>query len=65
MHPDVRERIEDLQKQTRADSMAEVIRRALALYSTLYVATRAGGKIVVENVEREREVVVPEFEYDD
>lgn len=62
MHEAVRARIENLKESTQADSMAEVIRRALAVYSSLYDATQEGGKIIIKNGAREIEVLIPEYE---
>jgi hypothetical protein len=62
MHEAVRERIDMLKQSTHADSMAEVIRRALAVYALLYQETAAGGKIVVRHGSRETEIRIPEYQ---
>lgn len=53
----VRARLERLRDETGADTLAEVIRRSLAIYETLWdVRQGDGGKIVLhypEGVERE------------
>jgi hypothetical protein len=43
-----RERLEGLQKASDAESMAEVIRRALALYEDALAHERNGGVIMFE-----------------
>lgn len=57
----VRKQLEHLRDQTNADSLAEVIRRALAVYDLLQKASAEGGKIVIENDDRQRELVITEF----
>lgn len=51
-----------LKQSTHADSMAEVVRRALAVYALLYEETSAGGKIVVRHGSRETEIRIPEYQ---
>jgi len=55
-----RERLEQLWKDTEADSLAEVVRKALAVYEFLMGAKRNGGKLVIKGVgeEPDREVVL-------
>lgn len=43
----VRERLENLREQTDADSLTEVVRRALAVYEYLYDGIQDGGKIIL------------------
>lgn len=43
----VRDRISDLREATGAESIAEVFRRALAVYDTLITAQKDGGQIFV------------------
>lgn len=43
----VRERLERLREATEAESMTEVIRRALSIYDALIEIRQEGGKIVV------------------
>jgi hypothetical protein len=57
----VRKQLEHLRNQTHADSLAEVIRRSLAVYDLLRKATTEGGKIILETEEGERELIIPEF----
>lgn len=55
----VRGRLEDLRKRTEADSLAEVIRRALAVYEYLWAEREKGRQVVVKDSrKREREVVL-------
>jgi hypothetical protein len=55
----VRERLEHLRERTDADSLAEVIRRALAVYDFLWSEREKGGRIVVKDDQGgEREVVL-------
>ena len=57
----VRKQLEHLRDQTAADSLTEVIRRALAVYDLLRKATAEGGKIIIQTEDGEREVMIPEF----
>lgn len=57
----VRKQLEHLRDQTHADSLAEVIRRSLAVYDLLRKAVAEGGKVILETEEGERELVIPEF----
>jgi hypothetical protein len=53
-----RERIERLRDATEADSLTEVIRRALAAYEVLVQARAAGAKLVIREGRNEREIVL-------
>ena len=57
----VRKQLEHLRDQTHADSLTEVIRRALAVYDLLRQAKADGGTIVLHNGDSERELMIPEF----
>jgi hypothetical protein len=54
----VRKQLEHLRDQTQADSLAEVIRRALAVYDFLHTEKSKGAKIVVKDEDGERELVL-------
>jgi hypothetical protein len=55
----VRQRLERLQKRSEADSMVEVIRRALAVYEVLWEAKDEGASVIVRSSEgEEREVIL-------
>lgn len=54
----VRKQLEHLRDQTHADSLTEVIRRALAVYDLLWKATSDGGKIVIQTDEGEKELLL-------
>lgn len=45
--PKVRERLEPLVERTDAESMSEVIRRALAVYDLLLLEVEIGGTVFV------------------
>jgi hypothetical protein len=45
---DARARLEKLQQATDADSLGEVIRRALALYDVVHTELDAGGKLLLK-----------------
>ena len=47
VHPEVKAQIQDIQERTRADSMSEVLRRAVQLYDVLLQAQEANGTIVI------------------
>jgi hypothetical protein len=57
VHPEVRDNMKSLQKKSKAASLAEVFKRALALYEMVLDHHRAGGKIVFESKDGEREVL--------
>jgi len=62
--PKARGKLEDL-SQITDQSLSEVIRRSLSLYSLLGTELTAGGKLVIRRREGEKELVLPEFEIDD
>jgi hypothetical protein len=55
---DVRKRLEALRGRTEADSLAEVIRRALAVYDFLWTERKRGGKLVVRGSDDTEHTVV-------
>jgi hypothetical protein len=54
----VRQRMEKLRDETDADSITEVIRRALAVYECLWDETKRGSQIIVRSGKKEREVLL-------
>ncbi len=52
--PEVKERLDALQARTHADSMAEVFRRALAVYDTLLSKHEQGWRVEVVGPDGER-----------
>ena len=62
----VRKQMEHLKDQTHAQSLTEVIRRAIAVYDLLRTATADGNKIILENADgRQRELAITEFSLPD
>lgn len=53
-----KERLERLQEMTDADSMSEVVRRALIAYELLLQNQQDGGRAVLENGDGETDRVV-------
>ena len=49
--------IKDLQKRSDATSLAEVFRKALAIYDLVLDHTQDGGKVVLESADGGREVL--------
>ncbi len=47
--PKVRERLERLQRESDAETLTEVVRRALAVYDDLLSVRRTGGRIIIES----------------
>ncbi|MGF6603301.1 hypothetical protein P3T23_008055 [Paraburkholderia sp. GAS448] len=47
MHPEVKEQLEKLRDRIHADSMGEVIRRALAVYDYLHCEQSNGATMVI------------------
>ena len=56
-----KERIEEIRDQGGGDSLSEVVRKALALYSAALDAERAGGMIVVRQPGRVDHRLILEF----
>jgi hypothetical protein len=55
-----RERLENLRATTEADSLTEVVRRALAVYERLWDEQKRTGRVVIrgENGESDRELIL-------
>ena len=58
MNEAVRESLESLRDQTKADSLAEVVRRALAVYDFLWDAQKKGSTFFVREVDGKKKEVV-------
>ena len=54
----VRERLERVRVMSEADSLTEVIRRALSIYDTLLTTSKEGGKIILQVDGKERELII-------
>ena len=54
----VRTRMELLRDETGAHSLTEVISRSLAIYDYLWEQKKAGGKLLIQDSEGTREVVI-------
>jgi hypothetical protein len=54
----VRQRLESLQARSEADSMVEVIRRALAVYEVLWEAKDEGASVIVRTKGGEEKEVI-------
>ena len=54
----VRERLERLRDETEADSLTEVIRRALAVYDLLWEQRKKGWETVIRRDSSERTVLI-------
>lgn len=55
----LRHRLENLQEQTDADSLSEVMRRALAVYDFLWQEKSKGSATIVKDEDgKERELVL-------
>ena len=55
--PAVRDRIDRLQELSEAETITEVIRRAVSLYEELLQARLAGSKIMIEHKNGDRDYV--------
>ena len=55
--PGVRDQIKELRVKSEASSLAEVFRRALAIYELFIDLQKGGGKIILESSEGERETL--------
>lgn len=59
MRETVRQRLEQLRERTDADSMTEVIRRAIDVYDFLMTAKENGQRVVIrDDMGIEREIVI-------
>jgi hypothetical protein len=54
----VRKRLENLRNRTEADSLAEVIRRALAVYEVLWDEKQKGNRLMILGTNGDRELVL-------
>ncbi|MHC4403173.1 MAG: ribbon-helix-helix protein, CopG family [Planctomycetota bacterium] len=55
---DARKNLEALRDKTQADSLTEVIRRALAVYDFLWNEKNKGAKLVVNGADGQKELVL-------
>lgn len=55
---DAKNRLEKLQRKTDADTLTEVIRRAIKLYDRAVDIEKAGGQLIVRSDAGEREILV-------
>jgi hypothetical protein len=58
MTENVRQKLEDLRGLTEADSLAEVVRRALLVYEYLWDEKRTGGTLIIKKDDKEKELVL-------
>jgi hypothetical protein len=59
MSEEVRQKLESLREKTDADSLAEVVRKALAVYDFLWSEQAKGTKLLVRGADnQDREVVL-------
>lgn len=58
MTKDVRDKLELLQDSTRAETLSEVIRRALSVYEFLWNEREKGNSLIVKGKGKERELVL-------
>jgi hypothetical protein len=55
--PEAKEQIDEVQRKSRASTVIEVFRKALALYDLILDQQAAKGKVVLENADGTREVL--------
>jgi hypothetical protein len=60
VRPDAKERLIELKELTGADSIIEVVRRALGTYDVIVRRLKAGGVLVHEHGDESTELVLPE-----
>ncbi len=58
MAQSVRDRLEHLRDRTEADSLAEVVRRALAVYEVLWDEKAKGNRLMLEGADGTRELLL-------
>ncbi len=54
----VRTRIEELQHETGAQTLTEVVSKSLAVYDFLWTRKKAGAKVLIQDSEGTRELVL-------
>jgi hypothetical protein len=54
----VRARIEDLQHETGAQTLTEVVSRSLAVYDFLWTQKKAGAKMLIQDSKGTRELIL-------
>lgn len=59
MATEVKKKMEQLRDSTCADSLGEVVRRAVSIYAFLLHAQREGGQVILRLPEGEKEMVLP------
>ena len=57
MTPEAKEQIDEVQRKSRASTVIEVFRKALALYDLILDQQAAKGNVVLENADGTREVL--------
>jgi hypothetical protein len=58
MGESARQKLEALRDQTQANSLTEVVQRALAVYEFLHAEKQKGNQLVVKGPDGEKEVVL-------
>ena len=58
MPEETRRKLENLRKETNADSLAEVIRKALAVYDFLWHERAGGSRLMMRSEDGEKELVL-------
>ena len=58
MDKSVREALEKLRDDTKADTLAEVIRRSLAVYKMIWAEHEAGAKIIIRREDGDVELMI-------
>jgi len=58
MTDEVRRNLEGLRDRTGADTFAEVIRRALAVYEFLWEQKSTGSKLIIKDDDGDRELLL-------
>ena len=58
MGKDIRDRMERLRDETGSRSLTDVVSRALAVYDYLWKQKRTGGKVLIQDSDGTRELVL-------
>lgn len=61
MNDFVKSKLDEIQRRTHADSYAEVVRRALALYERLLSLQAQGGRLLVQMSDDDEDLKVLEL----
>jgi len=57
VNPEVKDRLEEVQRKSHASTLIEVFKKSMALYELVLDQQAAKGKVILENADGSREVL--------